>query len=139
MDLIPSETSLVVAGAWNAAILSPAWVQKYGFESKVDERVQIFVPAALGAILEFPRYVVGNLSYSIRPDALVVTPQDMAEGTLRLAEDFVARMLKALRHTPVNGVGHNFGFQDAAPQPEMLSVFTAANSDLGSGPIKVLA
>ncbi len=36
MDLISSETSLVVAGAWNAAILTPEWVQKHGFEGKVD-------------------------------------------------------------------------------------------------------
>jgi hypothetical protein len=32
MELIPSETSLVIAGAWNVAILNPTWVQKHGLE-----------------------------------------------------------------------------------------------------------
>jgi hypothetical protein len=30
MNIAPEETSLVIAGAWNAAILTPAWVIKYG-------------------------------------------------------------------------------------------------------------
>jgi hypothetical protein len=132
MELMPSDTSLVLAGAWNAAILTPTWVQKFGFDAPVDQRVQVFVPAGLGPVFEFPRYVIGSLSYTIRPDALVVAPQDDSEDSLQLAEDVVARMLRALPHTPLSGIGHNFAFRDPAPQPGILRTFTDANRDLSA-------
>jgi hypothetical protein len=55
MELIPSETTLVVAGAWNMAILTPAWVQKHGL-LKTDERVQVLM--RLIPLTQVPLYVV---------------------------------------------------------------------------------
>ena len=37
MELIPAKTSLVVAGAWNAAILTPAWVLQHAFHKSPQE------------------------------------------------------------------------------------------------------
>ena len=127
---IPNETALVIAGAWNVAILTPEWVLRNGLERDGEdaERVQVFIPTGAGVVFEFPRYTFGDFSYVVRPDALIVAPPEMEQGNFERCEDAVARMLYVLRHTPVTGVGHNFEFRDN--EPERVAVFTAARQDL---------
>jgi hypothetical protein len=98
MDLIPAETSLVVAGAWNIAILNPAWVQKYGL-NKTEERVQVTIPAAAGGVLDFPRFTIGSLQYLIRPDFLQVIPEQSTKYSIDQTELFVSNILTELPHT----------------------------------------
>jgi hypothetical protein len=132
MELIPAETSLVVAGAWNAAILTPGWVMQHAFQKPLEEqgRVQVFLPALQGAVFEFPRYVLDNLAYIVRPDALVVAPNESSTECFGLSEDAVTRIVSVLSHTPITGIGHNFEFRDQNPTPASLAVFTAARQDL---------
>jgi hypothetical protein len=132
MELIPSETSLVVAGAWNAAILTPGWVMQHAFQKPLEEqgRVQVFLPALQGAVFEFPRYVIDNMAYIVRPDALVVAPNESSAECLGLSEDAVTRIVSVLAHTPITGIGHNFEFRDQNPTPASLAVFTESRQDL---------
>jgi hypothetical protein len=132
MELIPAETSLVVAGAWNAAILTPSWMLRHAFNRPADEqgRVQVFLPALQGAVFEFPRYVLDRVAYIVRPDALVVAPSESTADCFAISEDAVARVVDVLSHTPITGIGHNFEFRDTAPTPASVSVFTAARQDL---------
>jgi hypothetical protein len=132
MELLPSETSLVIAGAWNAAILTPGWVMQHAFNRPLDEhgRVQVFLPALQGAVFEFPRYVLDNIAYIVRPDALVLAPNESTTDCLALSEDVVTRIVSVLSHTPISGIGHNFEFRDSNPNPASLSVFTEARKDL---------
>ena len=55
MQLVPSETSLVVAGAWNPAILSPTWVLRHGLDRPAGqaEPIQVYVPAGNRVDLRF--------------------------------------------------------------------------------------
>jgi len=69
MQIVSTETSLVIAGAWNIAILTPGWVLKYGLQQKGDEHVQVFFPAGSGALFGFPRYQLKDFSFVVRPDA----------------------------------------------------------------------
>ena len=122
---------LVVAGAWNPAILTPPWVLQYGLgRAGTNEPVQIAVPAGQGAIFEFPRFTLPEFAYIVRPDTLIVAPAGMSDAALARAEDAVAAMLENLPHTPVNGVGHNFEFRDPNPDPQGLAVFTNASQDV---------
>lgn len=132
MKLIHEETSLVLAGAWNPAILTPPWVLEYGLGKALDgtNRYQAFLPAGFGLIFEAPRYVLDDLTFSVRPDSLIITPKSEADNALASAEDVAAKMLDQLKHTPVAGVGHNFGFREQDPQSAMLGIFTRARQDL---------
>lgn len=132
MDLIPSETSLVIAGAWNAAILTPAWVQQHGLNRPIGEpgRVQVFLPAMQGATFEFPRYSLDEFTYVVRPDTLIVAPNGATPDRFEVAETAIARILRVLPHTPISGIGHNFEFRDVAPTPGDVAVFTASRQDL---------
>lgn len=132
MKLFHEETSLVLAGAWNPAILTPHWVLQYGLEKELDgtNRYQAFLPTGLGLVFEAPRYVLDELTFSVRPDALIIVPKSEAHESLASAEDVASRMLDQLRHTPVGGVGHNFEFREQNPQPGQLDVFTRSRQDL---------
>lgn len=132
MKLIHEETSLVLAGAWNPAILTPAWVLQHGLGKALDgtNRYQAFLPTGFGLIFEAPRYVLDDLTFSVRPDSLIITPKSEAVDDLASAEDVAAKMLDQLIHTPVAGVGHNFGFREQAPQSDTLGIFTRAVQDL---------
>lgn len=132
MKLMPEETSLVIAGAWNAAILNPGWVLQHGLQrpAEANQMVQIFLPASTGLVFEIPRYSLGALSFSVRPDAFVLNPQRTDLANLTLIEDVVARIIDTLQHTPITGVGHNFEFRGANPDARQLDVFTQSRSDL---------
>lgn len=133
MEYVPAETSLVVAGPWNPAILTPAWVARYGMGAEPGSlgRVQVMVPALQGLMFELPRYRLEKFSYTVRPDALVLSPNEGAPGSLGELEDIAAKILSTLRHTPVSGVGHNFEFKSANPEAGQLETFTKSRQDLG--------
>lgn len=128
MELIASETSLVVAGSWNAAILTPTWMLRHGLDRPIGEasRVQVFLPAVQGAQFDFPRYALDQFAYVVRPDALLVTPNNENPDSFDAAEGASARVLRVLMHTPISGIGHNFEFRDAASTPEQVAIFTAS-------------
>src|SRR5258708_10953272 len=116
MTLNPGETSLVVAGAWNPAILTPPWVLRFGLgRPDSQEPVQIAMLAGQGVVFDFPRYTLPEFSYVVRPDTLIFVPSTQTAGQFANVEDAAAAMLENLPHTPVNGIGHNFEFRDANP------------------------
>jgi hypothetical protein len=113
MDLIPSETSLVVAGAWNAAILTPAWMFQHGLHRVAGDpaRVQVFLPAVQGAVFEFPRFSLNEFSYVVRPDALLIVPSDSTPDRFALVEQVTARVVRGLSAI------HYFLYREVKPAP----------------------
>lgn len=132
MNINHGETSLVVAGAWNPAILTPQWVLQHGLGKALDgtNRIQAYLPAGQGVIFEFPRYVLEDFTFSARADALVIVPTSTDQERMAVAEDAAAGMLNELRHTPVGGIGHNFEFREPNPEPEQLQIFTDSRQDI---------
>lgn len=132
MNIIDNETSLVIAGAWNPAILNPQWVIKHGLQLEPDAAgpVQAFLPAIQGLAFEFPRYVLPGLTYVVRGDALLLYPTDNTSPSFATVEKVGCEILKQLNHTPISGIGHNFEFRDSEPNPEWLAPFTASRQDL---------
>lgn len=131
MSLNSSETSLVVAGGWNPAILSPAWVLQYALNrAGSNEPVQIAFPASTSLAVDFPRFTLAEFTWIVRPDLLLLTPPASTPEAMARVEEAAAAMLDNLPHTPLNGLGHNFEFRDAAPDPERLGVFTRASQDI---------
>jgi hypothetical protein len=132
MRLVPENTTLVIAGAWNPAILTPAWMLQYGLRRDPGEQhtVQVSMPAGMGLAFDFARYELQDFSYTARGDALVLMPAGAQPDGLRLLEDVGASILGELPHTPVSGVGHNFEFKDDDPDPAWLNLFANSQQDL---------
>jgi hypothetical protein len=127
----PGETSLVIAGAWNPAILAPTWVLQFGLNRPgSNEPVQVALPAGTVGITDYPRFTFPDFAYIVRPETLVLIPPDCSPEAIGRMEEAAASMLENLPHTPVNGVGHNFEFRDVNPDPDKLNVFTQASQDL---------
>jgi hypothetical protein len=100
MTLNPGETSLVIAGAWNPAILAPAWVLQFGLNRPgSNEPVQIAVSAGTGVLVDFPRFTLPEFAYVVRPDTLIVTPPNVTPESIARMEDAAAAMLESLPHT----------------------------------------
>lgn len=131
MNFNTGATSLVIAGSWNPAILNPQWILKHGLEKESDAaQVKAFIPASATGAFEFPKFVIDGFSYSVRPDALIIMFDETESEKLRFGESVAAKLLSALSHTPITGVGHNFEFRDERPLPEYLNTFTAACQDV---------
>jgi hypothetical protein len=132
MKIVPTETSLVVAGAWNPAILTPAWVIKHGLNKEESKcKVQVFLPAAAqGIVFEWPKYTLADLSFIVRSDAFVLLPPEHNTENFEFLQEIASRILKALPHTPITGVGHNFEYREQNPSAKDLKVFTDSRQDL---------
>lgn len=131
MKLNSSDTTLVIAGAWNAAIVTPEWIIRHCLVQPAEAvRVQAHIPAGPGLVVDFPRFTIGDFSFTARPDALILSPARNDGATLALVETVAQRILENLTHTPVGGLGQNFEFSEEAPATAVLAPFTAAQQDL---------
>lgn len=132
MKLVPNETCLVVAGAWNPAVVTPEWLLKFGLKSEagLENRVQAFIPTGVGMVFEFPRFSLDRFSFVVRPDTLIFYPKESLESQMAEIEFVAGNTVHELTHTPIRGIGHNFEFRDAEPDAQFLSAFTNSQTDL---------
>lgn len=132
MNIVPQETSLVIAGAWNPAILTPPWVMSHAMEGQDPnaQMVQAFFPAGLNGAFEMPRFAMPGFQYSARMDALILLPGATSQESCALVEGVARSALRQLSHTPIGGLGFNFEFRDGAPRAEWLAAFANSQLDL---------
>lgn len=132
MNIVPQETSLVIAGAWNPAILTPPWVMSHAMDGQDPnaQMVQAFFPAGLNGAFEMPRFAMPGFQYSARVDSLILLPSATSEEFCALVEGVARRALGQLSHTPIGGLGYNFEFRDGAPAAEWLAAFANSQLDL---------
>lgn len=130
MRPVTRETTLVIAGAWNPAILTPEWLLIHGLQKEIDGSNKIQAAMPVGLLFDFPRFALEDLAFIARTDALILFPSAVNEDRFALVESVAKRILDELSHTPINGVGHNFEFQDDAPEPNMLKSLSAAQQDV---------
>ncbi len=128
MQIVAEKTSIVLAGVFNPAILTPQWIGKHAMDMTVGENfpVQMIAPIPLSGAFPQPRFSFGELSYSPGYQSVTFFIEDEARGQ-RIC-DVAARILTLLPHTPVLGVGFNFGFTDSQPSVELLGLLQAGTA-----------
>lgn len=122
MQAVLQETSIVIAGAWNPAILTPAWILQHAVQQPDIQAhmVQAVFPTLLNGALDFPRFTLPGFTYTARPDVMILLPDALAQAAFETAEGVASRVLGQLGHTPIGGVGHNFEFTHAQAENEWL-------------------
>lgn len=105
--LEPFEWNVVVAGAWNRALLTPAWLQKRVFKDP-DATVELFLPVEFPAP---PRVKLRDTTIEVSTSALVVGTTTCTYESLAKAQELAANALDALPETPIAGVGINIRFR----------------------------
>jgi hypothetical protein len=132
MRAVLQETSLLIAGAWNPAILTPAWLLQHAMQQPDIQAhmVQAVFPTTLNGAFDFPRFALPGFTYTARNDAMVLLPEALTQVALDTVENVAARILDKLSHTPIGGVGHNFEFRHEPVEDEWLVPFHNSQIDL---------
>lgn len=125
MNFLPDETSIVAVGAWNRAILSPEWIARHGMGHNDPVNYELELP--VGGFGLPPRFVLLDLRFCVFPNRFEIRPVTQTLACLDLAERTLRAILNRLPHTPVQGVGFNFGCDADAPGDQTLAPLNAVN------------
>jgi hypothetical protein len=104
--LIPEQCSLVIIGAWNPAIIQPAWLKKQ-FPTQIPDRFRLQVGAGVG-----PSIRIDFEDFIIDPSGgrLVFVPKKLDEVILSRIVELSNGIQERLLHTPILAAGCNFVF-----------------------------
>jgi hypothetical protein len=120
---IGDRTTVVLAGAFNPAILVPQWVAIHGLGHPAGQDFQVEMLAPVGGTGQ-ARFAFDGIAYSagfknfmLHVDGTQIAQSERAIGA-------VANVLSQLPHTPVTGIGFNFGFLVEEPGAALLALMT---------------
>jgi len=97
-------TNIVIVGRWNRFILNPDWVSRTLFDSdkiQVEFSFDLLLP---------PRYVYDSIRLTTLDDRVIVTPLSSSDECMKITEAIALKLINLLPHTPVSGLGYNYGF-----------------------------
>lgn len=115
---------MVIAGAFNPAILTPQWVAVQGLGRPENEAFPVEMLAPVGGP-GFARISFGGFSYTATFNAVTLHLNETDIPQCEIAVKAAANILAQLPHTPVTGVGFNFAFLTEQPSKELLRLVTA--------------
>lgn len=127
MQLVQDQSSIVVLGVWNPAILNPSWLARMVHEIPGGEGVQVQAEQFLFVPGQAPRFTLSGVRYSPNRNRLIIQPTETSEDNYRRVQRSVVRILDLLPHTPVAGIGQNYIFVEGHPTAEQLEIFSAGN------------
>lgn len=124
MRLLPEKSTLVVVGAFNPAILNPGWIAKNAMGLAEDRPVQVEMLTPVNLVVSAPptRYVFDGISYSVTSQRLAFHFEGLDEAGAVKVVRVVRRIFELLTHTPVNGIGFNFGFSADRPSEKLRAL-----------------
>jgi hypothetical protein len=124
MDFLRANTSLVIVGIWNPAILSPPWLVRYAFDVPVGQDLPVQIELG-GPVIIGPRFLMNGVLIAPSRTNLVLQPvAPFTVDKLHLIERLAIRILTNLSHTPISAFGYNFEFLETAPAAAHLELFT---------------
>ncbi len=98
-------TNIVIVGRWNRFILNPEWVSKTLFETdkmQVEFSFDLLLP---------PRYSIDSIRLTTLDDRVIITPLEYTDDVMQTAEVISLKLINLLPHTPLTGIGFNYGYQ----------------------------
>ncbi len=105
MPVSLQQTSTVVLGAWNPAILHPTWLSKH----RIVRELPVAVPIGFHTLLRRRRFSLDGFDWEVDQTRLAITSTAGSNSG-----ECAAKVLKILCHTPVEGIGHNFVYRSSA-------------------------
>lgn len=108
MPIVPEEWSVVIPGAWNRAILTPAGISRRLFQLPEGTPLEIEVP--LDTFGPF-RVKHGDLSVTADSNRLVIAPAKNSDENMAKALKLALVALTSLPETPVSAAGFNFKYK----------------------------
>lgn len=124
MKAVGNRTTVVLAGAFNPAILRPQWVAVHGLGHPEGQEFQVEMHAPLGGAGS-SRYMFDGLSYSVGFKSIMLHLEESDLAQQDRALEALANVLHQLPHSPVSGLGFNFAFLVEAPTQQLSELLTA--------------
>ncbi|MCX7178655.1 MAG: hypothetical protein NTX56_07750 [Proteobacteria bacterium] len=123
---LEDQWTLVIAGAWNPAILSPNWVAKEVLKLAVDSNFQVGMQVAINDPSQPIGFEFEGIAYAPALNVLMfhLKPELDREKMVGAA----AKILELLPHTPITGIGFNSGFEIECGIDDLLKSFSAGTS-----------
>lgn len=112
------ESTLVLAGQWNIRIFRPEWVVQHLLEGKPVEAEVLVVPGE-----NHIRLVEEDLILIPKYDRFIIGVKNWKDDALVKAEALARNVVTLLCHTPLQGIGFNFGFEEEEPKKALLDIF----------------
>lgn len=110
--------TIVVTGEWNVNIFKPEWLAKYIFETnKID------IEMAIAPGRQIMRLLLDDFILIPSTERLVLGFKNTSRETLKMGEQYIIKILDMLKHTPISGMGVNFGFYEPSPNTFLLDLF----------------
>ncbi len=123
MESLQNETTLVLVGEWNSAILTPEWLLRYGFGQ--EEGTKSSVRLEFAQVPGFaPRFTIEGVTIQPFTDRLTFHANLNNEERLIRIEQLAKNILNELSHTPILAFGLNFKFREEAPTENLLQLFS---------------
>jgi hypothetical protein len=106
--IIPNDPSIVIAGSWNVAIMSPPWLQKH-IPAIFKEGENIPIDVVFGGQ---PEIKINAANMIIHPTStrLAISATVANRNTYDNMIIFSNEIMNALHHTPVTAIGHNIAY-----------------------------
>ena len=119
MKLLGDQTTLVLAGAWNPAILSPNWIGRHVLRLPPGNAFQVEMVLPVQGQGGASRFSFEGISITPAQEALIfhISPDDA--GMVAKSFDVAKRILEMLPHTPVAAMGVNFSYQVDAVKDQL--------------------
>jgi hypothetical protein len=132
MRRIADQTTLIIVGAWNPAILNPAWVARNALGMAPDANFEVGVNfVAVDPTRQF-RFSFSGIDFSPMPGALIFHLNPLAPADCERALTAAAAILRLLPHTPISGYGMNFAYSADDVSEQIAELFRGANL-IGNG------
>lgn len=122
MELIQDKLTIVLAGNFNPTILTPQWVARNALGYDADRQFQVEMMAPVAGIGATPRFSFDGISYAPNFQSVMFFLAGLDAGQRQRVVDAASRILRTLPHTPVSGVGFNFGFLVRNPEGQLLDL-----------------
>ena len=121
MTLTPHAWTILIAGAWNRAILTPDGIRNRLFNLAPDTPIELEVEVNSPAVFRVKR---DGVSVCPTNEYLILVPSDFTKEGMEKAATIGIRALEALPETPLTAAGMNFRyrFDDVGNLLDSLSV-----------------
>lgn len=120
MKLDLRRPTLVLTGAWNAAIFQPGWALKFLFEVPEGTRIATHQLIEVGTPSTMPITYVGKLGYRASNARVEFYLNELDAEMCGQLERMVLRLIATLPHTPFGSFGVNFLFIEEDPSDDLL-------------------
>lgn len=116
--------TIVITGNWNVNIFQPKWMNEF---LNLEDVVATFFVGPQGYEV---RISSNKLLLVPRPDRLIIGTTSLDDRDLEYMQNIAEKILGVLIHTPVNGIGINFSFEDLSPTKPLRNEFNLSDDSL---------